>query len=291
MEMHHVRYFLALCETLNFTRAAEKCHVSQPSLTRAIKQLEEELGGPLVRRERSSTHLTELGELMRERLASIQEAHEVALSGAKEYKQKSKASLTLGVMSTINPNRLIPFLEALNRKVRKLDLSFAEGPGDKLVNDLSNGKIDIALVGMPVYPDMFRVRPLFTERYAVAFPEGHRFQKMNAVPLRELNGELYLARLHCEFRYHFLHLDAGERPKTEVRLHSEREDWVQALVLSSMGVSIMPENNAVLPGLKTRLIVEPEVSRTISLVDKGGRRYDQATLNLIRLAENFDWTA
>ena len=61
MEMHQVRYFLALCEELNFTRAAERCNVAQPSLTRAIKQLEEELGGALFHRERANTHLSELG--------------------------------------------------------------------------------------------------------------------------------------------------------------------------------------------------------------------------------------
>jgi len=84
-------------------------------------------------------------------------------------------------------------------------------------------------------------------------------------------------------------LKKGERPKTNVRLHSEREDWVQALVLAAMGISIMPENNAVLPGLKTRLLVEPEVTRTISLVDLGGRPYEPAMQNLIRLADTFDW--
>jgi len=67
--MHQIRYFLAVCETLNFTRAAEACNVSQPSLTRAIKGLEDELGGPLFRRERNNTHLTGLGETTRPRSA------------------------------------------------------------------------------------------------------------------------------------------------------------------------------------------------------------------------------
>ena len=61
MEMHQIRYFLAIAQTLNFTRAAEKCNVTQPSLTRAIQKLEEEFGGPLFRRESSRTHLTDLG--------------------------------------------------------------------------------------------------------------------------------------------------------------------------------------------------------------------------------------
>src|SRR3712207_8365018 len=67
VEMHQVRYFVALCETLNFTRAAERCNVAQPSLTRAIKLLEDELGGPLFNRERNRTHLTELGRMMEPR--------------------------------------------------------------------------------------------------------------------------------------------------------------------------------------------------------------------------------
>jgi Bacterial regulatory helix-turn-helix protein, lysR family len=65
MEMHQVRYFLAVAQELNFSRAAEKCNVSQPSLSRAIQQLEGELGGPLFRRERHLTHVTELGEMVR----------------------------------------------------------------------------------------------------------------------------------------------------------------------------------------------------------------------------------
>ena len=64
MEMHQVRYYVALCETLNFTRAAEQCNVTQPALTRAIRSLEDKAGGPLIHRERGNTHLTELGRLM-----------------------------------------------------------------------------------------------------------------------------------------------------------------------------------------------------------------------------------
>jgi DNA-binding transcriptional LysR family regulator len=71
MEMHQIRYFLAVCETLNFTRAAEQCNVTQPALTRAIQKLEEELGGLLFRRERHLTHLTDLGRLVRPQLEQV----------------------------------------------------------------------------------------------------------------------------------------------------------------------------------------------------------------------------
>src|SRR4249920_4096562 len=79
MDMHQVRYFLAVARTLNFTRAAEECHVAQPSLTRAIRQLEAELGGDLFRRERPQAQLTELGQRM---LPLLQRCYESAL-GAK----------------------------------------------------------------------------------------------------------------------------------------------------------------------------------------------------------------
>ena len=74
MEMHQVRYFLAVAQELNFSRAAEKCNVSQPSLSRAIQQLEGELGGPLFHRERHLTHLTDLGEMVRPHLETVYEA-------------------------------------------------------------------------------------------------------------------------------------------------------------------------------------------------------------------------
>ena len=85
VEMQQIRYFLAVCETLNFTRAAEACNVSQPSLTRAIKALEEELGGPLFRRERNNTHLTGLGDMMRPHLSQVLVETEAAKDRARSF--------------------------------------------------------------------------------------------------------------------------------------------------------------------------------------------------------------
>ena len=109
MEMHQVRYFLAVCRTLNFTRAAERCNVAQPSLTRAIQKLEEELGGALFRRERNRTHLTDLGRLMQPHLRALQDASLAASAEAEDYHKLERAPLRLGVMCTIGPARLVNF--------------------------------------------------------------------------------------------------------------------------------------------------------------------------------------
>ncbi len=88
--MHLVRYFLALCETLNFSRAAETCNVSQPALTRAVRKLEEELGGLLLRREHLLTHLTDFGRLVRPHLEQMMAEAEAAKSTATPFLQTSQ---------------------------------------------------------------------------------------------------------------------------------------------------------------------------------------------------------
>ena|SRR5215472_4944697 len=109
MEMHQVRYFLAVADTLNFTRAAEQCHVSQPALTRAIQQLEEELGGLLRRRERRLTHLTDFGRLIEPHLRQLFADAEAAKTTAKRFLNMQAAELRLGVMCTIGPARFMGF--------------------------------------------------------------------------------------------------------------------------------------------------------------------------------------
>lgn len=288
--MHQVRYFLAVCETLNFTRAAELCNVAQPSLTRAVKKLEAELGGPLFRRERSRTHLTDLGRLMLPHLAQIQGTAQAAAAEAEEYHCLDKAPLRLGVMSTIGPQRLVTFFDRLRCEVPSLDLSLSEARGRDLVGQLMNGDLDIALIGLPVYPARLNAHTLYDERYVIGFRKGHRFERLSAVPIRELDRENYLSRTHCEFRDYY---DAMGRPvpfEVNIRYSSEREDWVQAMILAGMGCAIMPEFLPTLPGLATRVLVEPEVNRTISLVTVAGRRYSPIVEALVRSAQRFDWS-
>src|SRR5271155_535967 len=97
METHQVRYFLAVTRTLSFTRAAEECDVAQPSLTRAVKKLEDELGGPLFHRERARTHLTELGRAMLPHIEQSYLAAQSARALAEALKRGDVAPLRLGL--------------------------------------------------------------------------------------------------------------------------------------------------------------------------------------------------
>ena len=144
MELNQVRYFLTLCRELNFTRAAELCHVSQPALTKAIKNLEEELGGELFRRERSNTHLTDLGRLIQPHLERVFSATETAREEASSFRKVKKAPLRLGVMCTISPQLMIGFLRAVRDRLPVVEVSIKEYSGTALIQAMMKGDLDAA---------------------------------------------------------------------------------------------------------------------------------------------------
>jgi LysR family transcriptional regulator, hydrogen peroxide-inducible genes activator len=291
MEIQQARYFLALCESLNFTRAAEACGVTQPSLTKAIRKLEEEMGGALLRRERGLTHLTDLGRLMRPHFEALVQAGEMARLEADAWRRVERAPVRLGVMCTIGPTRLISFLRRLRREAPSLEVALTDAPGRDLVPLLLEGELDVALLGLPNLPERFDRQPLYRERYTVAFCPGHRFEAMEAVPLRELNREDYLERVNCEYPDHFEALHIPD-PAADIRTRyaTEREDWIQAMIMAGLGCSVMPEFLPILPGIATRIIVEPEISREITLVTVAGRRFSPALKAFVDIARRHRWS-
>ncbi len=292
MELHQLRYFLAVCETLNFTRAAENCHVSQPALTRAIKKLEEELGGPLFRRERARSHLTELGRLMRPHLERSLAALEAAKNQAEDLQSLDHAPLGLGVMCTIGPNRLVSLMARLQSDIPGLDLSLQEGKLTELTERLLAGDLEVALLASPEeLPERLDFIPLYRERFVLAFPPGHRFAERNAVRIRDLHEESYLLRLNCEYTAHIVSLLRERGAQTNIRYRSEREDWIQSMVLAGMGSSFMPEFLPIYAGLPTRVVIEPKVSREVGLATIAGRRYSPAVAAFVRLARSHEWGA
>ena len=292
MEMHQVRYFLAMCEALNFTRAAERCHVSQPALTRAVKKLEEELGGPLFRRERNLTHLTELGRMLKPHLEQSLASTMAAKATAEDFQSLEKAPLNLGVMCTIGPSRLIGLMSRIRRQLPGIELTLHDVVPNEMVDRLLAGSLDVALFGLPqALPERFDRRPLYRERYVVAFPPGHRFEKKNVVRLRDMDNEPYLARLNCEYTDTIAGLLAKSKVSLDIRYASEREDWVQSMILSGMGSAFLPEHMSLHPDLPMRLIAEPPITRRIELVTVAGRRFSPAVGAFVRIAEAHDWNA
>src|SRR5690242_6832510 len=200
MEMHQVRYFLALCEELNFTRAAEKCHVAQPSLTRAIKQLEEELGGALFRRERANTHLSEIGRTLKPYLEQVYRRAEDAKREAHEFLRLQKTTLRLGLMCTIAPTYLLDLVAALRVRHPGIELQIVDAGAPQLQDELIAGRIDIAIYALPSLETDERLHqlPLYREPFRIVLEPGHRLAAQASVRVKDLDGERYLWRVNCE---------------------------------------------------------------------------------------------
>lgn len=292
MDMHHIRYFLAVCDTLNFTRAAEKCNVTQPALSRAIQQLEEEIGGLVFRRERNLTHITDLGALLRPRLRQIMDEMADAKQEARRFLTLEDANLTLGVMCTIGPARFTGLLADFRHRHPGIRIRLVEGVPDQLAERLEAGELDVAIMAASRgFPERFDVTPLFRERFLIAFPTGHRFSRMNAVPVAAVEGENYLRRLNCEFRDHLSGLCQLNGFEVQAVYQSEREDWIMTMVAGGLGISFVPEFSAVIPGICTRPVMDPEVWRDVSLVSVAGRRFSPAVTTFVRAVRSYDWPA
>jgi DNA-binding transcriptional LysR family regulator len=290
MDMHHIRYFLAVCETLNFTRAAEQCHVTQPALSRAIQQLEVEMGGLLFRRERNQTHLTDLGALLKPRLRDVYDNTNDAKMAAQRFLTLEEAHVTVGVMCTIGPTRFIGLLAEIQGANPGLEIRLTEGNPPHLIQQLEAGELDVAITASAAgYPERFDVHPLYRERFVLAFPPGHRFAALNAVPMATITGENYLRRMNCEYYDQLSELCDRCHVDLPVAHASERDDWIQNMVAAGLGVCFIPEYSAVVPGVLTRPIIEPEVWRDVSLVTVSGRRFSPAQSAFLSAVKAYGW--
>jgi LysR family transcriptional regulator, hydrogen peroxide-inducible genes activator len=149
MEMHQVRYFLAVSRTLNFTRAADECNVAQPSLTRVIKLLETECGGPLFHRERQNTHLTEMGRMLHPHLSDIYEAALSTRRLAQEYSRLGRTPLKLGIMSTVAPDEFIDLIGAIKSRHPGIELHLSDSDAKSLRGRLMEGHFELAIYALP----------------------------------------------------------------------------------------------------------------------------------------------
>ena len=288
--MHQIRYFLAVCETLNFTRAAETCHVSQPSLTRAVKGLEEELGGPLFRRERNNTHLTGLGEMMRPHLTQVLIETDAAKERAKSFAKLDDVELKLGMMCTIGPRRFVPFLQAFRERHPKVNLIVKDGSSGELQERLAQGELDVAVYGQPEEIDeRFHARRLYDERFVVGVGPGHPFEKQNAVRCADLHQQAYVNRVQCEYFGHAGKIFRAQGARTRIVFRSDRDDWVQSMALAGFGFTFIPEHAVTMSGLRVRPLIDLEISRTIQVVTVRGRPHVPAVGAFVREVLAYPW--
>jgi len=290
MEMQQVRYFVTLAKTLNFTRAAEHCNVSQPALTRAIQQLEHELGGPLFHRERNNTHLSELGQMMLPYLESVEASAQAAKQAAKSAKKLENVSMTLGAMCTIGPQLVADLIVRFQTENPEVEVSVVDGEARAMIDSLEKGDLHISLVGVPEeLPEQFHQVPVFNEKFVIVLPPGHPWAEKNAIRVEELNGQPYVGRTNCEV-FQTVTDDFARRGVTTKKVFSSpRDDWVQKMIKAGLGFGFFPEYSVTDSDLVVRPLIEPEYSRTIYLATVRGRPHSPAIGAFVKAARHHSW--
>ncbi|MGO8920405.1 MAG: LysR family transcriptional regulator [Stellaceae bacterium] len=292
MELHQVRYYVALCRTLNFTRAAEACNVTQPALTRAIQKLEEELGGPLFRRERSLTQLTELGRLMRPLLEQTLAAAQSAKEHATRFRKSEVAVLRLGLPPTISARVLLSSLRELTRRLPHLEVELKMADDAALIDVMLQGEVDLAFLSpLGPLPERLHTWPLFKEGFRVAFGEGHRLAALDAITPASLDGEVLLARRGCAATLALRDRCVEAGVKLPLRHLCDSEEHLQQLAASGLGIALLPQHLPVLSSMLTRPLREPPLERSVVLATVSRRRYSPSLDAFIKLARTRDFAA
>lgn len=289
MEMHQVRYFLAVAQLLNFTRAAEECHVTQPSLTRAIKQLEAELGGDLFRRERP-TQLTELGQRMRPLLKQCYDAAVGARSLASSFKSGEVGALRIALTHSVDLSLLIPFLDQVKRQFNRLEFKFLRGNRREVAEMLKKGEAELGIAA-EIDEDWDRLDtwPLFTEDFQLIVSKQHRLAERDAVDLEDLRSEPLLSRNYCEhaerigatLRGHGLNVDRSHEVSSE-------RDLIE-LVEADIGVAMIPDTSPIPETLKRTMVGGLDARRTIHLYGVAGRERTAVGSAIMRMLRGADW--
>lgn len=241
MEMHQLRYVVAVARAGNFSRAAEQCNVSQPSLSQQIQKLEEELGERLFDRLKREARLTAAGEAFLRRAMKILEEVDAAKREASEAHQLLRGRLTVGVLPTIAPYLLPRVLPQFTARFPGVEIVVQEDTTARLLKLAQSYEIDFALASRPIPDQHMEVRDLFTEELMVALPRRHPLARKRALNAGDLEKErlIVMKEGHC-LGDQVLDFCGRREVKPNISFRSAQLETIQALVCSGMGISLIP---------------------------------------------------
>lgn len=279
MEVHQLRYFLAVAQAGSFTAAAAACNVSQPTLSAQVAKLEDELGGLLIERGRHGAKLTARGELFRGRAAGA--LHQLALgrSELEELDGLKRGTVTLGCLPTTGAHLLPLLLPAFRSAYPGIRVNLREESSPGLARALHDGEVELAITDEAGAGAGIATEILFSEDLLIAVPAGHQFAGWPEIDLKDLAGQdLVVMKQGHGFRS--IMLDALQRAGVQPRIvyESAEIETVQSLVAAGLGVSMIPEIVRKQPGPVYLSIRPPRPSRTILIAWREGTPLSPAAL-------------
>ena len=272
MEVHQLRYFCAVAETGNFTRAAEREQVAQPSLSQQIMKLEEELGVRLFDRLGRAVRLTDVGRVFLKRARTVLGELRAAKEEVAERQSTISGPISVGVIPTIAPYFLPARLATFSRNYPDVSVSVVEDVTARLMDRLRAGLIDIAVIALPIRGHDVETSPLRTERLYAILPKHHHLAKRRTLHLKELREEpfLLLRDDHC-FRETAIEICKRARILPQVVFESGQFSSIVGMVGAGLGISIVPEMALEQrPDCRFVLISDERASRTVGVATLKG---------------------
>lgn len=288
MEVHQLRYFIAVAEENNFCRAAERVHVAQPSLSQQVLKLEAELGQPLFDRLPRSVVLTEAGRRFlpcaRRILASLADARRCV----DELKGEAMGRLVVGAIPTIAPYMLPELLTQFHKQYPKVILEVVEDLTDHLVRKLDEGEIDLALVSTCRGGPNLHRHPLGTEPLLAALPASHPLAQRERLNWTELKSERFLElhEMHC-LAQQIRGLCAARRLRPEVALHGVQLGTIIGMITMGLGISLVPKmlaDRQPFSGCVFKPLAAPVPARELNLIRNPARHFSKAAAAFSNLA-------
>jgi LysR family hydrogen peroxide-inducible transcriptional activator len=242
MEMHQLRYFVAVARAGTFSRAASECRVAQPSLSQQIQKLESEVGDRLFERTRRRAILTPAGTLFLPHALSILETVEQGREAIRELSGQVRGRVVLGALPTIAPYFLPAIIRVFREKYRDVELILHEEATLQLLRGLDENELDLALISDAPSNPRIRIENLFSEELLLCLPADHPLVRQKVVVADDLQQEKFIlmqeghclgaqAQRFCETN--------GLRPQISCR--SAQIATVLAMVQAGLGISLIPE--------------------------------------------------
>lgn len=272
IKLKDLRYLVAVADTGHFGKAAERCFVSQPTLSAQLKKLEDYLGVPLIERQPRGALLTPAGSEIVERARRIIDASDEVVDIARTHKDPLAGRLRVAFLPTIGPYLLPIVVPKLRKALPRLDLMLYEYQTAPMLEKLRAGELDLGILALPIEIDGLVTRPLYDEPFVVAAPANHPLADKKQIRVEDLSGAtlLLLEDGHC-LRDQALdvcnRIDAEE--KQDFRATSI--ETLRQMVAAGAGVTLLPElatrgSHAAPRGLVLRPFVKPQPSRRIGAV-------------------------
>ena len=272
IKLKDLRYLIAVADTGHFGKAAERCFVSQPTLSAQLKKLEDYLGLPLVERQPRKALLTPAGKEIVARARRIVEATDEVVEIAQTHREPLAGRLRIAFLPTIGPYLLPLVVPKLRKELPRLDLMLYEYQTAPMLERLRNGEIDMGVLALPVDLDGLAAKPLYDEPFVIAAPADHALADRKQVKVDDLRGAtlLLLEDGHC---LRDQALDVCNR----IDVHEKQDfratsiETLRQMVASGAGVTLMPElatrgSHAAPRGLVFRPFAKPAPTRRIGAV-------------------------